>query len=56
MSVLNKEAQIILAIEAIQSSSKLSRRATVKLYNAPEATIRDRMNRRLTVLEYRPVA
>jgi hypothetical protein len=56
ISVPNKEARVILAIEAIQSSSKLSRRATAKIYNVPELTLRDRINGRPTVMEYRPVS
>ena len=48
------EARIILAIEAIQSSQKLSRRAAAKIYNVPEATLRHRMNGRTTMTERRP--
>jgi hypothetical protein len=56
MSGPNEEARVILAIKAIQSSSKLSRRAAAKLYNVCESTLRNRMNGRPTVMEYRPVA
>jgi hypothetical protein len=48
------EARVILAIEAIQSSCKLSRRAAAKIYNVPEATLRHRMNGRTTMAERRP--
>ncbi|KFY31571.1 hypothetical protein V493_00990 [Pseudogymnoascus sp. VKM F-4281 (FW-2241)] len=44
MTTLNPKAQIILAIEAIQSSHKLSHCATAKLYNVPESTLCARMN------------
>lgn len=44
MPIQIKEVRVILAIEAIRFSRKLSRRATAKLYNVPETTIRDRMN------------
>ena len=39
MQIQTQEARIILAIEAIQSSKKLSRRAAAKLYNIPETTL-----------------
>ena len=44
MLVQTQEAQIILAIEAIQTSKKLSRRKAAKIYKVPETTLRDRMN------------
>ncbi len=44
MQVQTPEARVILAIEAIQNSQKLSRCATAKLYNVPESTLCDRMN------------
>ena len=40
----SNEARVILAIKAIRSSKKISRRAAAKLYNVPEITIRNRMN------------
>ena len=43
MLVITQEARIILAIEAIQSSKKLSRRSAAKIYNVPETTLRRRM-------------
>ena len=49
----NQEARVILAIDAIQSSKKLSRRAATKLYNIPETTLRDRMKGRLSRAETR---
>ena len=54
MRTPTNEAQIILAIEAIRSSQKLSRRAAAKLYNVPEATLRTRMNGATTIAERRP--
>ncbi|KFY28361.1 hypothetical protein V493_02963, partial [Pseudogymnoascus sp. VKM F-4281 (FW-2241)] len=56
MTTLNPEAQIILAIEAIQSSRKLSRRAAAKLYNVPESTLRARMNSVTPKADSRPVS
>jgi hypothetical protein len=43
MSVQTKEASIILAIEAICTTQKLSCRRTAAIYNVPEATLRARM-------------
>jgi hypothetical protein len=43
MEIQTQEARIILAIEAIQSSKKLSRRSAAKIYNVPETTLRHRM-------------
>ena len=43
-----------MAIEAIQSSKKISCRAAARLYNVPESTIRDTMNGRTTVADRRP--
>jgi hypothetical protein len=45
MLVQSQEARVILAIEAIQSTEKLSCRAAAKLYNIPESTLHNRMNR-----------
>lgn len=53
ISVITKEAKIILAIEAIRTSKKLSRRKTAKLYNIPFSTLNDRMNGHLPLLERR---
>jgi len=54
MSVQTQEAQIILAIEAIQTSKKLSRRKAAKIYKVPETTLRDRMNGATSLPERRP--
>ena len=43
MEIHTQEARIILAIEAIQSSQKLSRRCAAKIYNVSETTLRRRM-------------
>ena len=56
MPAPSKETRVILAIEAIQTSKNLSRRAAAKLYDIPESTIHDRMNSRPAAQEYRPVA
>ena len=39
MEIQTQEARIILAIEAIWTSKKLSRRSTAKIYKVPEATL-----------------
>jgi hypothetical protein len=44
MSVQTKEARIILAIEAIRTTQKLSRRGAAAIYDVPYETLRDRMN------------
>jgi hypothetical protein len=44
MSVQTQEARIILAIEAIRTTKKFSRRRVAEIYDVPEATLRDRMN------------
>lgn len=54
MQIQTQEARIILAMEAIQSSKKLSRRAAAKLYNIPETTLRARITGRPSRLETRP--
>ena len=54
MSIQTQEARIILAIEAIRTSKKLSRRKATTIYNIPEATLRDRMNGRTPFNERRP--
>ena len=43
MSVQTQEARIILAIEAIRTTKKLSRRRVATIYNVPETTLRDRI-------------
>ena len=43
MEIHTREARIILAIEAIRSSRKLSQRAAAKLYKVPLSTLSDRM-------------
>ena len=43
MEIQSQEARIILAIEAIRSSKKFSRRSAAKIYKVPETTLRDRM-------------
>ena len=54
MLVQTQEARIILAIEAIRTSKKLSRRAAARIYKVPEATLRLRMNGHTTLSERRP--
>ncbi len=43
MSALSKEIKITLAIEAIRTTKKMSIRRTVKTYNLPESSLRNRM-------------
>lgn len=54
MRIQTTEARIILAIEAIRTSRKLSRRAAAKIYDVPESTLRDRMNGRTPKADSRP--
>jgi hypothetical protein len=44
MSAQTQEARIILAIEAIRTTKKISRRRAAKIYNVPETSLCDRMN------------
>jgi predicted HTH domain antitoxin len=48
MEIQTQEARIILAIKAIQSSKKISRRSAAKIYKVPYATLSDRMASRIT--------
>ena len=54
MSVHTEEARIILAIEAIRTTKKLSRRGAAKIYNVPYSILTDRMNGCTTICERRP--
>ena len=54
MSVVTQEARIILAIEAIRTSKKLSRRKAAEIYKVPESSLRLRMNGHLPLSERRP--
>src|SRR4051812_28278456 len=53
MPKITQEAKIILAIEAIWISKKLSRRKAAKLYGVPFSTLNDRMNGHLPLPERR---
>jgi helix-turn-helix, Psq domain len=55
MSVITQEAKIILAIEAIRTSKKLSRRKATKLYQVSYSIFCDRINNRIIFLERRPI-
>jgi hypothetical protein len=46
MAVLSKESRVLLAIEAIRSTPRMSIRSAAKAYDLPEASIRHRMNGR----------
>ena len=50
MEIQAKEARIILAIEAIRTSKKLSQRSVAKIYKVPLSTLSDRIAGRT----YRP--
>jgi hypothetical protein len=50
----NNEARVVLAIDAIQKTDRLSRRAAAKLYNVPETTLRDGMSGVGPITERRP--
>ena len=54
MSIHTQEARIILAIEAIRTSKKLSRRKAAKIYNIPFSTLTGRMNGRTALPKRRP--
>lgn len=54
MEVHTQEARIILAINAIYTSKKLSRRSAAKIYNIPYATLSYRMAGRPLRAETRP--
>jgi len=47
MSVQTQEAQIILIIEAIRTSKKLSRRKAAKTYNIPKTILHNRIAGRI---------
>jgi hypothetical protein len=46
MQIQTQEARIIIAIEAIQTSKKISRRKAAIIYDVPESTLRDRIGGR----------
>jgi len=56
MEIQTQEARIILAIEAIRTSKKLSRRSAAKIYKVPESTLRLRMNGHTSLHERRPAS
>jgi hypothetical protein len=46
MQIQTQEARIIMAIEAIQTSKKISRRKAAIIYDVPESTLYDQINGR----------
>ena len=54
MEIYTDKAQIILAIKAIRTSKKLSRRSIAKLYKVPKTTLRDRIAGQTPRSETRP--
>jgi hypothetical protein len=54
MEVHTQEARILLAIEAIRSSRKISRRSAAKMYQVPYTTLSERMAGILRRTETRP--
>ncbi len=55
MSVLTKEGRIILAIEAIRTTKKMSIQCTAKTYEVPEAIFCHRIKGRVAIFEKRNV-
>ena len=53
-NIQTQEARIILAIEAIRTTKKLTRLRAAKIYNVPYSTLTDRMNGRTNLTERRP--
>ena len=53
MSVLTSEGRVVLAIEAIRTTSKMSVRQAAKIYQVPEATLRHRISGRTSKAEQR---
>jgi hypothetical protein len=49
----SKEARILLAIQALQTNSKLRVLKAAKIYNVPENTLHDRMSSRTSRSEIR---
>jgi hypothetical protein len=56
MEIQTQEARIILAIEAIRTSKKLSRRSAAKIYKVPKSTLWLRMNGHTSLCERRPAS
>ena len=56
MEIQTQEARIILAIKAIRTSKKLSRRSAAKIYKVPKSTLRLRMNGHTSLHERRPAS
>jgi transcriptional regulator with XRE-family HTH domain len=54
MEVYTKEAQIILAIEAICTSKKLSLCKAAEIYNIPRSTLTNRINGKTSIRDRRP--
>ena len=54
MANSSQEARVLLAIEAIKSSKKLSIRAAARTYNVPYTTLSSRMSGRTPKVETRP--
>jgi hypothetical protein len=46
MQIQTQEARIIIAMEAIQTSKKISRRKATVIYDVPESTLRNRIGGR----------
>jgi hypothetical protein len=56
MPVHDQEARIIIAIEAIRTSKRISCRKAAIIYNVPESTLYARINSRSSRVDYRPKA
>ena len=55
MEIQSQEARIILAIEAIRSSKKFSRRSAAKIFKVPETTLRIEWLAELLATKPRPI-
>jgi hypothetical protein len=54
MEVYTQEARIILAIEAIRTSKKLSLRKAIEIYNIPCSILTNRINSQTSIRDRRP--
>jgi hypothetical protein len=56
MPIHDQEARIIMAIEAVRTSRRISCRKAATIYNVPESTLRARINSRSSCASYRTKA
>ena len=53
MQIVTQEARIIIAMEALQTTKKMSRRRATKLYDVPTSILHNRINGAPPRSEYR---